>query len=200
MQIKIFGCKIYISLLFFTMLISILLLDKSGVILYGIMSVTLHEIGHLIAMLFVKCVPDEIILQPAGIMIKRSSDFISLNKKLIIASAGCLMNIVLFIAFIFIYKLTGDENALLFAVANLSVCIFNLIFVSGLDGYDILINILSRLFSFDKARLICKIISVISVIILAVLSIYVFFIENGNISIMIFTLYLTILTIMNLRC
>ena len=115
--------KLYTQILsiFFTMLISILLLDKSGVILYGIMSVTLHEIGHLIAMLFVKCVPDEIILQPAGIMIKRSSDIISLNKKLIIASAGCLMNMVLFLtAHISIY-LTHIINPLVLITERMQI-------------------------------------------------------------------------------
>ena len=94
MQITVFGCKIYISVLFPALLSLILFFDQSGVMLFGVAAVVLHELGHLIVMLLFHLLPDEIVLQPAGIQIKRNMNTLGSGKRLLIAFAGCGANLL----------------------------------------------------------------------------------------------------------
>lgn len=200
MQFSIFKCQIYISYLFFAVLIFILLLDKSGLMLFGMVSVFIHEAGHLAIMIILRCTPNVIILQPAGIIIHKNSFSLSRKKELLIAFGGCLANGFFALIFAVLYLLTSSENALLFSASNISIALFNIMPISGLDGYDILYLILTRFYSIDKCKSICFASSSAFIFAMFCLSFYILFTSNGNFSILICTLYLLILTVINLRC
>lgn len=199
MTIRLFGCKIYISLLFMTMITLMLLLDKTGLILLGFAAVFLHEIGHLIAMTVSGNRPRLVVLQPAGITIKRSGKIAAANDELKIASAGCLANLLWALVFLSVYLIFTSEMSLMFSSANFCVMGFNLIPVCGLDGYDILQNLISRKTMPVKAEKICRKISLILVFTALVGSFLLILTQQGSISLVICTLYLLILCIMSLR-
>lgn len=199
MTFKLFGCKIYISLLFLTMITLLLMLDKTGLMLLGFAAVFLHELGHLCVMAATNNRPRLVILQPAGVTIKRSGAIISANNELKIAAAGCTANLFVAVIFLLIYSLLNSEAALMFSAANICVMSFNLLPISGLDGYDILLNLLSRKMHGGKAEKICRKISLILVFSALFCSFLLIITRQGSITLVICTLYLLILCIMSMR-
>ena len=199
MEIRLFGCKIYISLLFLTMLTLILLIDKTGLMSVGILAVAVHESGHLIMMLILKNPPKEIIFQPCGIIIKKSDMIISSNRELLIALGGCLNNLIFAAVFALIYYIYHSDIAVSFFAANIGLILFNITCIKGLDGYDIVLIILSRKTDGDRATKICKTISIGTVIILSVGTLFMTVFANSSIMLLLCSLYLIILTLINLR-
>ena len=199
MTIRLFGSKIYISLLFLTMITLMLLLDKTGLILLGFAAVFLHEFGHLIAMAATQNRPRLVVLQPAGVTIKRGGKIAAANDELKIACAGCLANLLWALLFSAIYLIFKSELSMMFAAANFCVMGFNLFPVCGLDGYDILLNLMSRITLPLRAEKICRKISLILVFTALLGSFLLIITQQGSITLVICTLYLLILCIMSLR-
>lgn len=187
------------SLLFLTMLTLILLIDKTGLMLVGILAVAVHESGHLIMMLILKNPPKEIIFQPCGIIIKKIDMIISSNRELLIALGGCLNNLIFAAVFALIYYIYQSDIAVSFFAANIGLVLFNIACIKGLDGYDILIHVLSRKTDAERATKICKTFSVCTVILLSVGALVMTFFTNNNIMLLLCSLYLIILTLINLR-
>ena len=158
MEIRLFGCKIYISLLSIAMICLILFFDSTGIILFGLCSVLIHETGHILFMAALKQMPDEIIMQPAGVIIKRKNLIMKYSDELLVATAGCLFNLIFGLCFISLYYVNYNLLWMIFAAANLSIAFFNLLPVAGLDGGDILKFFLYRIMPENKADTICKII------------------------------------------
>ena len=190
MTIRLFGCKIYISLLFLTMITLMLMLDKTGLILLGFAAVFLHELGHLIAMAATGTRPRLVVLQPAGVTIKRGGKIASANDELKIASAGCLANLIWAIIFLSLYQIFKSE---------LCVMGFNLIPVCGLDGYDIVLNLLMRKILPVRAEKLSRKISLIFIFTAMLGSFLLIITQQGSITLVICTLYLLILCIISLR-
>lgn len=199
MQITVFGCKIYISVLFPALLSLILFFDQSGVMLFGIAAVILHEFGHLIVMLLLHLLPDEIVLQPAGIQIKRNISMLGDGKQLLIAFAGCGANLLAATGSYFIYSQTLNQLWLLFCTCNILLGVFNFLPVFGLDGYDILHILLCNIAHAKIADVACKIISALVVLFILALSIWAFCKKAINPSLLITSVYLLILLLINLR-
>ena len=199
MQITVFGCKIYISVLFPALLSLILFFDQSGVMLFGVAAVVLHELGHLIVMLLLHLLPDEIVLQPAGIQIKRNMNTLGSGKRLLIAFAGCGANLLVATGSYFVYSQTLHQLWLLFCACNILLGVFNFLPVFGLDGYDILYILLCNMANAKAADLACKIISALVVLFILTLSIWAFCMKAINPSLLITSVYLLILLLINLR-
>lgn len=199
MTIRLFGCKIYISLLFLTMITLMLMLDKTGLILLGFAAVFLHELGHLIAIAITGNRPRLVVLQPAGVTIKRGGKIASPNDELKIASAGCLANLLWAIIFLSLYQIFKSELSLMFAAANLCVMGFNLIPVCGLDGYDIVLNLLMRNMLPVRAEKLSRKISLIFIFTALLGSFLLIITQQGSITLVICTIYLLILCIISLR-
>lgn len=199
MQIRLFGCKIYVSLLFLTAVALIMLLDKTGLMLFGFIAVFVHELGHLIVMVMCGAPPDEVIMQPAGILIKRRAALLSTRSELLIASAGITANIALALIATAVYIAFGCETAILLSAANLCAAAFNLPIIKGLDGYDIAENLLKRRLPVVTADHMLKAASVLNIAVLGAFCLYLFIWGRGSVSLMIGFLYLVILALMGIR-
>lgn len=198
MQITVFGCKIYISLLFFTMLSLILFIDKTGLILFGIAAVIIHELGHLAVMIFNNAAPREIILQPIGIIIKRTG-VLSDEIQLKIAAAGCSANLIAIIASLAFYVVFKSDELIFFIGANMGVMCFNLLIIKGLDGYDILYLLLRRFYPEEKTEKQMKLISCVMIFLLFAAVFYLLITKKGGNMLSLCAIYLTILAIMSLK-
>lgn len=104
--------------------------DREGTALLCLFACFLHETGHLIVMLAERKPPSEIILYGGGIHIKGGS------KSLPSAAGGCVMNILLFLLFYFVFPFR--EKFRLFGVINLILAAVNLLPLKELDGRLIL--------------------------------------------------------------
>lgn len=159
MNIKIFSTKIYISVLFVAVITFMLILDKTGLAPYCLLSVAIHELSHLIAMKLENCAPREIRLTPASVgIIREFKCSISAEKK--IAFAGPFGNIITGIIFIVLFLIFKKTAILQFALLNFVTAVFNLLPVLELDGGTILICILvSNKVPREKAERILRLIT-----------------------------------------
>ena len=65
MEFKIGDCRIFISPLFVVLISGVLLIDKTGIMLFGLISVAIHEIGHLIFMILLGKYPKSVLFEPS---------------------------------------------------------------------------------------------------------------------------------------
>ncbi|MBR2040455.1 MAG: M50 family metallopeptidase, partial [Clostridia bacterium] len=158
MKFKLLGSEIYISFLFVAVISLMLATDKTGLALPTLFAVSLHEIGHLLAMWIVGTPPKSIRLIPASVQITRS---ISSRYKndIIVALSGPLVNFALFLTLYINYLIFGNEGILYYSLINLIVGLFNLLPVTGLDGGTVLFSVIAKKRDINRAMLTLRIIS-----------------------------------------
>ena len=60
MIFKLFGIKIRISFLFIALISTFVLIESSKMMVYGLSAALIHELGHILVMIFVGSKPSEI--------------------------------------------------------------------------------------------------------------------------------------------
>lgn len=167
----------------------------------------LHEIGHLIAGIILGLKPEKIEIIPVGLTVSFKVDIEGINKKkkngnmfvikeIIVAIAGPIVNLLIFI----ITSLNAEKTYLnnLIMYSNLLIFIFNLIPIYPLDGGRILKGILHILFGKKVANKICYDASIIiSIIFTAVCSIAILYYKN--IAILLINIYLWIIVLREIK-
>jgi len=199
LKFKFFGCTINITLFFMAMLALLLYFDKSGMMLLGIGAIFIHETGHLIMMKALRRMPEEIILQPAGVIIKTKTGLTGYHGDILIALSGCAANGIAAILSSLIYVNNRSIVFLLYSLINTIMALFNLIPVEGLDGGDVLRFLLQKKLSITKADKIVKVISFAFIVIIIIFGIYLVLCKQFNVTILFSGFYLTVLMLLNLR-
>lgn len=166
--------------------------------LLGLISVVIHELGHLIFMIITKKQPESVSFQLGGIIIK-SNGFSGYNNDFLIAMGGCLFNLIVFSFSSYFYYKTKSEMAMLFSAANLGLFLFNLLPVSGLDGMDLIKLKLLKKFSIEKTNKICNIISISFLLTSLFVAIVLTYFKSINPTILISLIYLIILTLISIK-
>ncbi len=192
MKLKIARIKIEIS---FTLIciagICVILGITSGFV-WCAAAVLIHELGHLLMMIKLGFLPEKIKISAFEIKIfdsKRQSR--SEKQNFFIIFSGPAVNFICFIPFYLLYLL-GNENFLPFALANLSVGLFNSLPVLSLDGGQIIFILLKRRLNPARAEKIVDIITLITIFPLAVLGFAVLFKSKYNFSLLFICAYLII--------
>lgn len=182
------GVEISFQYLYFALLTVVLILDKNGGIFCCFLSSFFHEIGHLVAILFLKQKVDRIEFSLFDIKIK-SNYYVTFSKELVITLSGIAFNFVLFLLFIRTIKL--------FALANLFIGIFNLLPVSTLDGGQAINIILNKFISVKKSVIIINILTVSFAIPIFTMGIIILFNTGYNFSFLLLGVYLLLTPIYN---
>lgn len=148
----------------------------------------IHELAHLLAGLLLKFKPESLELIPLGLTVSFKINLDDYNikinkgnmlefKKIIVALAGPLANII--IAMIFYYFQIFTYLNTLIIYANLLIAFFNLLPIYPLDGGRVLKGILHITFGKWQAKKYINEISIITCIILtAVASIAILYVKN----------------------
>lgn len=179
--------------------------------LYGFMMffAFIHELGHLLAGLFLKMKPEKLELIPFGVTIsfRLSVDDYNLKvkngnllelKKIIVALAGPVTNLlVILLVFNFCFDF---DKCLMIVYTNFLILVFNLLPIFPLDGGRILKGVLHIYSGKRRAMLCVNCVSKVMVVVLtAVSSILILYFQN--ISIFLIVLYLWFLVVCeDMRC
>ena len=190
-----FNTEIFITFGFSAFLALLLVIDRTGFLIPIFFAVFSHELGHLIAMLFLSCAPKSITLKPFHIDI---SGFVPKTNKDrgIIALSGILTNAFFFILLYLIYKITLNNYFLIYSAASFAVMLINSLPTIGLDGGDILFLFLNLFFNKEKSVFILKIISLIIAFLIMNVAIFGILNLSKNIPMFIFGVYIIICTLL----
>lgn len=194
MSFRIFGVKISVSFLFVLMLTFLLIIDTTGYMTLSLLAVVLHEAGHLVAMHFAKCKPKEIQFQFLGILIVSAKDQ-SRKQNFWVSLFGPLINIVAFAVFGAVYLLSQYDLFLVFGGINLILALINLAPIRGLDGGSILSVICETLWE-KRAEKISFIVELLFSVAAIFFSVFLFVKIKINISLVLLSIYLFVISIM----
>lgn len=134
--------------------------------------ILIHELGHILCLLYYKIDIQKVIIYPYGGITKVNGKIDNnIDEELIIAISGVFFQTILYsiIFILYNYNLLSYKIFNLYTLYHYSILIFNLLPICGLDGFKILNLYLSKFFSFYVSNIISLIISIIIVIILTIL-------------------------------
>lgn len=171
---------------FFAAIAVFLLFDRSGLLLWSLLCILLHEMGHLIVMLLFGCHLYRIVLEPFGIKIEERSVCRSFIKEAVVLFAGPAANLLLFFILYAIY----GRNLPIVGIISLLMGVLNLLPIGLMDGGRMLENLFSAILPYQKVRLICDVVSILFWVPLFVLSILMACHANHNFTLLLLCIYL----------
>lgn len=152
--------------------------------------------GHIFAGLLLKLKPKKLSIMPFGLAVTfESYEYKKLveNKKIVIAFAGPLTNILISIVLLFIQMDQNLKQIMIYS--NILVAVFNLIPIYPLDGGRILKGVIRKKCedNIKADTIVNKISNILVIILTAVSSILILYLKN--ISVLFVIIYLWILVI-----
>ena len=190
MEFRVKGIKIRFTFLFFWILTLFCLVDRSGILFWGVLAAIIHELGHIIAFLLVGDFPEELSFELTGIKMVRSGKAITPGKEIFQLFMGSGANFLVF--FILSYSLQTVNKISLFAVSHLILGVFNLLPIQTLDGGMILKIINERIFGIRTAYVLGKVISFVILIPLLCVGCYLCVLQRFHFSLLFVCIWLLV--------
>ncbi len=194
MSFKILGVRFLCTVPFCVLLSSMLLLDTTGYMLLSLLAVAAHELGHLLAMRWLKSAPNEVRLSVYGVTVFKSPYALP-KQELLVAAAGPFCNLLLAVLLWGAYALWGVERVGVFALIHLVVAAFNLLPAQGLDGGTLLLAALQGLLGQPKGQKLFSVVAILFAGVVAAGGVTLLFVGSGNLSLLCIGVYLLILNI-----
>lgn len=167
--------KIEISFYFLIVIALIIINDQTNLSLYFAMSILVHELGHLLAIIYHKIKINKICFKIYGIKIEISNNCKSSYIDIFILLSGSLAN------FLFSLIMYSSNKNIVLTTINIIIGVFNLLPVESLDGGKILNILLTSHFSMKTADCVSTIVSVIFIAIFSAINFL--FMIHGNFNI-----------------
>ena len=179
--------RIKIGLPTVVFIIALLILDKSLLSILTLAAALCHELGHIAVMLVSGMEVSEIEITVFGAEIRTPCANRTAFVNIAVFAAGALANILCAMAIFFIPA--PSIEAVFFANASISLAIVNLLPIRTLDGGCILETLLIGI-SPKHTPMIVDIVSCVTLGILWLTAVYILLICGGNLSLMLFCMYL----------
>ena len=190
MKIRTSKTEIELSYFLICLIAIILIIGDLQRFVFCLFSVIIHEAGHILMMAIFKTPPEKIKISAFEISISdKQRQSRSKKQNLLIIFFGPFVNFICFICFFLLY-LFCNKVFLPLAVANISVCIFNMLPVLSLDGGQLIYILLSFKFEHHICDKVVNIITFIFIFPLAVLGFFVLFKSKYNFSLLFVCIYL----------
>lgn len=170
------------------MMVFMIIMDNSGMIVLGIISAFLHEIGHLIAVYFKNEKIKNINFGFANVDIMASSP-INENDFLVLIS-GSAANFAVALILKILYLYLGNPMYNIIAYQNLWIGIFNLLPILPLDGGQIFFLILNKKFDIFLSEKILRIVSLVFLVPVCIMGFLILINSKYNFSLLILLCYL----------
>ena len=198
MKFKIFNIEISISVLFCVLIAFLLIVDSSGLMSISLLTVVLHEFGHLICMKRLNCSPKALNLSIFGIFIVSPSVYSNNKEKALVAISGPIVNLITCVLFLIIYSIFKIEILLIVSAVNLLYALFNLLPIVGLDGGTVMQSTLIKIFGVEKGKKISVIVSFFTVFIVITLGVFILINNIYKPTLLLLGIYLFVLNILKL--
>ncbi|MGI6267940.1 MAG: site-2 protease family protein [Acutalibacteraceae bacterium] len=193
MRFNFFGTQVHIGFMFSAVIMLLMIFDKSNTAVFALMAAVLHEFAHLACLIFFEQPPKNVEINALGMKISRGQNTkLSLGKEAIVALAGPLMNfsVAFFTALLTNMSWTNKAIAI-----NLSLAIFNLLPIFELDGGRAIYYLLCIKMQEKTASRVLTVFSVVTLFFLYLLGFLVLFKTKYNFTLIMATIYLTVLMI-----
>ena len=185
----------------FCCVLALLILFDNNVLLYSFLMVCAHESAHLLAMYCCAVKVEVVRLEPFGIIIEKQDEEMPFSSQFMITAAGCILNFLLAVLFLFLYFCKQTEvHFTLFAV-NVLLFSLNVLPIDGLDGGQLLTLFLIKRKGMQKARTIGKKVSLCCCVLLFISGAIICFKIRFNPSICLISFVLFVQTLLkNMNC
>lgn len=177
------GVRCRLSLLFPAMLTVLLLCQPDGLAISCVLASVIHECGHLLAMVALGVPPDRCTLSAFGACIRMGSRLPGYRQNMLISMAGPLANLL---AAAFLFLLGCNQTALVHVV----LALLNMLPASALDGGELLRCGLCLLGLEPLAAGVLRFTSALVLMPMAAGALWLFFQEDGNLSLLLVSGYL----------
>jgi Zn-dependent protease len=161
-NITIRNLRLKIGFSFFVMVALSVILIQTDYALMSLAAIALHEAGHLLAMIFFRRKIRGVRFGFFGIEIEAHNNLASNWQDLVVSICGPLANGLSAAVFFLVYKSFSSPDCFLYAGTQLSIGIFNLLPITGLDGGNLLKLGLLRFFSEERTDAIGFVVSVVA--------------------------------------
>lgn len=176
--------QLRISLLFLALLTALLFLQPEGVAVSCVLASVMHECGHLLVMLLLRCPPERCTLGAFGMRMEIGHRHLpGYRKNLLISLAGPAVNAAA-------AGLLWAVSCRRAAVVHLVLCVFNLLPAQPLDGGEILYCLFCLHFSPQQASRFVRGISFAVLLPLALLAAIAAVSRHGNGTLLVVGVYL----------
>ena len=174
--------------IFAIMLFLSLLISHSRFAIASLLSIFIHECGHVLAAKLLKIDMRECKIDIFGASLTPNNSNFSYWDEILLCLCGPAINIVTgLLTFPFLVRIS-DNFPTYFFLASLALALLNLIPIKGFDGGQILSALLSIIFNVTISEQIMTVISFISIFLLWIISVYFLIIAKSNLSLFIFSI------------
>ncbi len=168
-----------------------LVLRNPNLMLVGMFSALLHELGHFFMMQIKGHRIEEVNIGFFTVdIVDRDRNFGSFTDKFLILISGSLFNFIICLIFFIFFYFTEFSTFKSVAYVNLFIGILNLLPISSLDGGQIFYNLVLRFFSIRTTDIICSCVSFVFLFPLSVIGFLTLFKSRYNFSLLFICLYL----------
>lgn len=191
LRFKLFGMEVRIDFLFVALITVFLLTDSTGIAIVGLSACVLHELAHVAAFYAVGFTPSLLAFEATGVRLQKPSRLLPRIREFIVLIAGSGINLLVFLLLWFSFSLgdstvSSPQTAAALAVSHLSVGVYNLLPLKGLDGGKLLAMLFSLFLPQTAVYRCCNMVDLAVLAMLISGGIFIFIKTGGSFTLTVF--------------